>query len=530
MLKISCLLLAAGCSSRMGGKNKLMLEVNGVSLVERTFMEIQKAKLQEVIVVTGFQKERIEKVLTPMGARIVHNNSHASGMHSSIKTGLNALSDSCDAFFICLADQPFLEHSILQSLVTVANKHPEKIYAPFFQGKRGNPVLISSKFIHEIMNEPDGDYGCSYLLKRHQQDVIPVPVESTGILIDMDTPADYERVQENIPEIDPVKDFYSRLIDLRHKRNPFATATVIEVMGSASARTGSKAIFSSEGKNLSGWVGGGCAERFIGEECVTAILEGKPRTVLADLDDEIFGLGVACGGKMKVFIDPVLPMETVNLPFSLKYKNETRTLAGFYGWEVVNSEKMPSPQSAPELILSLVNAIGSMRKTTQKSLREVKPVPAEFTKRLIERYRNVVIVGRTRITEALARHFTLLDMNVTAIGPDVREEDYPSTVKCHCLDTSYEEIQFHEGDIVIIASHTSQDPHLVEKAIDAKASYVGMIGSLKRSEEVLNYLQLKHKKINAPLFIPAGLDIDARNPDEIALSVAGEIVSLMERT
>jgi xanthine dehydrogenase accessory factor len=97
-------------------------------------------------------------------------------------------------------------------------------------------------------------------------------------------------------------------------------------------------------------------------------------------------------------------------------------------------------------------------------------------------------------------------------------------VKCHCLYDSYENITFEEGEIVIIASHTSQDPELVKRALDQKASYVGMVGSYKRSLEVLNYLGRLNEEIQEPLYVPAGLDIDARNPDEIALSIVAEVI------
>lgn len=297
-------------------------------------------------------------------------------------------------------------------------------------------------------------------------------------------------------------------------------------MGSASAKTGSKAIFNSDGQNLIGWVGGGCAERFIGEESKAAINEKKPRIILADLDDEIFGLGVACGGKMRIFIDPIIPAVKVTLPPAPKFQNEIRSLSGHYGWSIETDNSLPVINSIQELLLKMNESIGSLRQRTMKSLRLVKNVPAVFMSEATIQSQEVTIVGRTRITEAMARHFILLGYSVRAIGPDLRPEDYPSNVQCHCLDDSFGSIEFRAHEIVIVASHTSQDPMIVKKALDAKASYVGMIGSLKRSVEVLTYLDSMNKEVDFPLYLPAGLDIDAQNPDEIALSVIGEILSL----
>lgn len=525
MRKVSCLLLAAGDSSRMRGENKLMLKVDGKSLIERTLAEIEKINFEEIAVVTGHQSDVIENELRNHKVQFVHNENHQTGMHSSIKSGLKGLGKKFDAFFVVLGDLPYFHQDILRILLnSYLETGDKKIFVPVFEGKRGHPVLISSDFLPEILNEPDGDYGLSYLLKRHPEEVQSVDVSSRGILLDVDSPEDYRKLVTNeFDSLDPVQEFHLFAAKLREERKPYVMATVIEVIGSASARSGSKAIFNPEGRNLLGWVGGGCAERFIGEECVQALGDHKTRIVLADLDDEIFGLGVACGGKMRVFLEPVYPSETIPLPYSEKFQNEVRILSGHYGLQVTKNFTDNAPDSIEELFILFAEALAKSRGRSGQPLREVKEVPAHFLHKKSPLIKEVTIVGRTRITEALARHFSLLSYQVRAIGPDLKAEDYPSNVKCHCLTESYSDISFKENEIVVIASHASQDPGIVKRAILDKAGHVAMIGSYKRSIETLNYLGLFEKNVSAPLYIPAGLDIDARNPDEIALSVVSEI-------
>lgn len=324
---------------------------------------------------------------------------------------------------------------------------------------------------------------------------------------------------------DLIEEFHSKISTLRMTGHSFAVATVIETLGSASARVSSKAIFNDEGKNLMGWVGGGCAERFIGEEAVAAIQEARPRTVLADLDDEIFGLGVACGGKMKVFIEPIVPSEVILLPENSPFKLSMRELSFHYGIEFKTDHSLTDAKTMEEALLQMALAIGKKRSRSCQNLREVKNVPAVFLKYLSNNPKQeVTIVGRTRITEALARHFALLDYSIRAIGPDLKAEDYPRSVQCQCLEEGYSDIKFREGEVVIIAGHTAQDPALVKAAITQRARHVTMIGSYKRSLEVLTHLDLLEQEIPFPLFIPGGLDIDARNPDEVALSVIAEVI------
>lgn len=324
---------------------------------------------------------------------------------------------------------------------------------------------------------------------------------------------------------DLVEEFHSKISALRMTGHSFAIATVIETMGSSSARVSSKAIFNDEGKNLMGWVGGGCAERFIGEEAVASIKEGKTRTVLADLDDEIFGLGVACGGKMKVFIEPIIPPEVIILPENSPFQPLIKELSVQYGIEVKTDHSLTDAKTREELLVQLALAIGKKRSRSGQALRKIKNVPATFLKSIsVHSKPQVTIVGRTRITEALARHFALLGFSIRAIGPELKAEDYPGSVQCQCLEEGYSDIHFREGEVVIIAGHTAQDPVLVKAALSQKARHVAMIGSYKRSLEVLTYLDLMEQEVPFPLFIPAGLDIDARNPDEVALSIIAEVI------
>jgi xanthine/CO dehydrogenase XdhC/CoxF family maturation factor len=302
---------------------------------------------------------------------------------------------------------------------------------------------------------------------------------------------------------DPVEDIFRLAAHLRAGHQPFAVATVIEVEGSASAITGSKAIFDKMGKNLLGWIGGGCAERYVSEQAIEALKSGQTRIVLADLDDEIFGLGVACGGKMRIFIEPVAKPEVVHVPVSAKWEKTMTTLAKFYGWNLQADQKMAEPETIFDLLLTLAKAIGETRSASLKSLRETKDLPVLLRQPKAKFFRQVTLVGKSRITEALIRHFELLKFDIRNFG-------------------SRDELDFRPDEVVIIASHTSNDPKVVEKAL-GYAGHVAMIGSRKRALEVIHYLKIKNET-DLPIYVPAGLDIRAKNPDEIALSVVAEII------
>src|SRR5271169_6225484 len=102
-------------------------------------------------------------------------------------------------------------------------------------------------------------------------------------------------------------EFYSKAAELAGKGKPFATATIVRVEGSSSAKRGSRAIIDAQGKIVLGWVGGGCAESTVRHEALKCIELERPELITLDMTDELLGVGMPCGGKMDVYIEPILP-------------------------------------------------------------------------------------------------------------------------------------------------------------------------------------------------------------------------------
>lgn len=102
-------------------------------------------------------------------------------------------------------------------------------------------------------------------------------------------------------------DILDTMTTLRDAKRPFALATVVETAGSVSAKTGAKAVIGSDGHVISGWVGGGCAEATVCHTAVDCIASGESKVIELDLDDEVLGTGMPCGGSMRVYVEPVVP-------------------------------------------------------------------------------------------------------------------------------------------------------------------------------------------------------------------------------
>ena len=231
---------------------------------------------------------------------------------------------------------------------------------------------------------------------------------------------------------------------------PFAVATVVRVEGSTSARSGSKAIIDEQGKLVLGWIGGGCAESAVRMEALRSLELRQPFLITLDMTDEILGVGMPCGGKMEVYIEPILP----------------------------------------------------------------KP--------------EILIAGHGRIAESLASLAYLLGFRVIVNDPGADRESFPQAERVIAEDFDLDQTPIGSNTYVIIATQHKNDHLWLQKALEGSAAYVALIASQHRARLVLDYLAAEGLPPDtiARIFAPAGLDLGAVTPEEIALSIMSQIVIL----
>lgn len=102
------------------------------------------------------------------------------------------------------------------------------------------------------------------------------------------------------------KEIFDVIQEMRTGGQAFAIATVVETEGSVSAKTSSKAVIDQTGQVVAGWVGGGCAESATCTQALECLESGETAVIDIDLNDEMLGAGMPCGGSMRVYVEPVL--------------------------------------------------------------------------------------------------------------------------------------------------------------------------------------------------------------------------------
>lgn len=202
MTRITCsvILPAAGRSSRMG-EPKMLLPVGGIPLLERiveTFREgltiAGEGFEWEIIVVTGYYRESVEKLLENLSARWVFNPEHHLDMAVSLKVGFSAATSPRDFYLTSPADHPGIRSETVARLARHFDPaDPNRILVPCCNGRRGHPVLLPGSAGARVTSAPPG-WTLRDLVRGGVYPVVEVAVEDPGVLADVDTPVDLAAV------------------------------------------------------------------------------------------------------------------------------------------------------------------------------------------------------------------------------------------------------------------------------------------------------------------------------------------------
>lgn len=189
-MKIVGAILAAGTSSRMG-RNKLLLPYKEHTVFEEVLSQLVKSDLDEVIVVTGFEKERIEELIKKKckdEIKIVYNENFELGRSESIKCAVGNISDQADAMLFMVGDKPTVKAELInRAIVEFIKNSPEILFVKTPTG-RGHPIIFSRGLFEELL-ELKGDMVGDEIIGRHMDDVVELP--DSAMQVDVDTIEDY---------------------------------------------------------------------------------------------------------------------------------------------------------------------------------------------------------------------------------------------------------------------------------------------------------------------------------------------------
>jgi molybdenum cofactor cytidylyltransferase len=194
LMKTAAIVLAAGKSKRMG-QNKLLLLLNGTTLIDNILDAVAAANIDETVVVLGHKPEQIIEATQPRreAVKTVINKDFKRGMISSFQKGLQML-PPVDAAFLILGDEPILDDNFLNAMI----QHMENsrgralLVSPIHKGKKGHPLLVHRQLFSEILDLEKTE-TMRDVIRRHADRLLTIMAPEWTIM-DIDTPDDYARI------------------------------------------------------------------------------------------------------------------------------------------------------------------------------------------------------------------------------------------------------------------------------------------------------------------------------------------------
>lgn len=186
------IILAAGAATRIS-KPKMLLPINGKTILSLLLQEIEQVKPAATLIVTGHYHQEIEQHIDKKQAELLYNEDWAKGVSTSIRIGVLQMLESnkeLDSILIAVSDQPYLNSELLLRMLEKRKQCGKGIVAASYSHSIGTPVLFDKKYF-SALQKLEGDRGAKSILQAHFDDIETVDFPMGEM--DIDTEDDYEK-------------------------------------------------------------------------------------------------------------------------------------------------------------------------------------------------------------------------------------------------------------------------------------------------------------------------------------------------
>ncbi len=190
---ISLIVLAAGKSTRFR-ENKLLYRLGEKTVIERVVESALGSQADEVLLVLGYEAERLKRTLSRTGCRLIYNTGFEEGQSSSVKTGIASVTLNSEAALILPGDIALISSQIIDEVIKEYKRTRSPIVVATYQGKLGHPILFDKSLFHEIAQISEESQGLKAIVKKYRKQINKVDVDSPEVLLDLDTKEDIDKL------------------------------------------------------------------------------------------------------------------------------------------------------------------------------------------------------------------------------------------------------------------------------------------------------------------------------------------------
>ena len=194
-MRCGAVIVAAGMSTRMKQFKQLM-KIGDLSIAERVIVNFRRAGVSDIVMVTGYNAEQVEKALRGFDITFVRNENYEStAMFDSARLGLETIAWRCDRFFFCPVDVPFFtDETVAEEIRMMDADSRIKVVVPTCNGRDGHPLLIDGSVLTSILAH-SGERGMKGAYESLPEgSVVKIEVEDEGAVTDADTMDDFRKL------------------------------------------------------------------------------------------------------------------------------------------------------------------------------------------------------------------------------------------------------------------------------------------------------------------------------------------------
>jgi xanthine dehydrogenase accessory factor len=328
-------------------------------------------------------------------------------------------------------------------------------------------------------------------------------------------------------------DLYSIIDEYLAKGEGGALATIVKKLGAAPREEGAKMFIGSDGK-FYGTVGGGCIEAEVWQEARKVIKAGKAKLLHYTMDGrQLEDEGMICGGNVDIFVEPVKE----------KYRGLYRAIPEL---ERLSASALLVTRFSDEgFSKSLIKEDGTVAGDPvdeeigahfQEHIAAKKPtvIGGDTIVEPVQTCPFLYIFGAGHVSQYVSRVAAMVDFNVTVIDDRAEfanQERFPEAERVLAEDFAqvFDQLGFHGTEYVVILTRGHKHDALVlEQVMKKPTRYVGMIGSKRKTKMVMDYMRQKgfDEELLGSVYAPIGIDINSETPQEIAVSIVGELIKV----
>ena len=188
---IKAILLAAGQSKRLKSENKLIKLYKKKPLINHSLNALHKSKVNKVIVVLGYQKKDLRKIIKKNNKNIfTYNKEYKKGMASSIKVGLTKINKKDKGFIIVQSDMPFIKSSDINKIYNSIKSKKYLVHVLKYRNRVGNPIGFDISIMKKF-KKINGDVGAKFMVKRLKKETKFIKINNLKSFKDFDKVSDF---------------------------------------------------------------------------------------------------------------------------------------------------------------------------------------------------------------------------------------------------------------------------------------------------------------------------------------------------